>query len=46
MLATRNGKFLNPFRAVQAYEEIGSPGHKFHNIVAWEFPRGAMAEMI
>ena len=46
MLATSNGKFLNPFRAVQAYDGIGRPDHKFHNIDEWELPRGAMAEMI
>ena len=46
MLATSNGRFANPFRAVQVYEMMGNPDRKFYNSNERELPTGATAEMI
>ena len=45
MLATSNGRFVNPFRAVQVYEKIDNPNRKLYNFNEWELPTGATAEM-
>ena len=46
MLVTSNGRFLNPFRALQVYEEIGAPNKLFCNFGEWELPVGATAEIV
>ena len=45
MLAASNGRFLNPFRALQVYEKIGAPDELFYNFGEWELPFGAKAEI-
>ena len=46
MLAASNGRFLNPNRALQIYEEIEAP-HSLHcNYDEWALPPGASAEMV
>ena len=45
MLATSNGRFVNPFRAVRVYEKIDNPDRKLYNFNEWELPTGATAEM-
>ena len=45
MLATSNGRFVNPFRVAQVCEKLGNPGRKFYNFDEWELPQGASAEM-
>ena len=46
MLVSSNGRFLNPFRALQVYEEIGAPNKLFYNFGGWERPVAASAKMV
>ena len=46
MIATSNGRFLNPQRALQIYEEIEAPHTLYYNYDEWELPPGAEAHMI
>ena len=45
MLAASNGKFLNPRRAAQIYEQIDDVKSKFYDYEIWELPAGATADM-
>ena len=45
MLATSNGKFLNPHRAVQIYEKLAAFEPKCYNFQEWELPIGAAADV-
>ena len=46
MLITRNGRFLNPNRALQIYEEIEAPHHIYYIYDEWELPSGAEAHVV
>ena len=46
MLVTSNGRFLNPNRALQIYEEIEAPHKIYYNYDEWELPSGAEANMV
>ena len=46
MLVSSNGRFLNPFRALQVYEEIGAPNKLFYSVGEWELPVGASAKTV
>ena len=46
MLATSNGRFLNPYRALQVYEKIEPPNELFYDFDEWDLPLGARAEIV
>ena len=46
MLTTSNGRFLNPYRALQVYESVEAPHKFFYNYDEWELPSGASASLV
>ena len=46
MWAAQNGRFLNPNRAAQVFEEISDSGRRVCNYEEWELPEEAHAQLI